>query len=461
MKEIITKDKIATYLRDFFMVMNIANRKQFASSESFYDIYKAYLTYCKRDNEISTTNYQKMLMFVIQFSVIREFSILYDNFFPYIREEDLRDLDFNSIFVNPSDNELFKYRKRDIITNIRNALNHNESNLCSFTCDDNGNYNISINLQGTNPPFSVEINYLKIIEIIGDLIKRARRSDITLLRRDNNSKIPSFDYNFIDHLKSYYITRVHAKTKNGLTEEQVEKIIDIHKNSENPYKELTDKMGSEVDICDSHLSWEQAYAINDKISIIKTVAKHLVDDTSVLVNDDMLKTVIYNTIPLGMLKIDLLEYYISLLYKLGNSKITLLEAAMLARNESIKGGKTSRAVDNSWSYYAIDGVSNKFFAAGLYLGYMFESIVPDEDIVIEGKKYDRDKIRNSFVHMRNYFSDRKFYLYDLTDTLNEKKARKIINELNQKFIGSFSLDDLINCVDTYYSDLEKKISLSD
>lgn len=461
MKEIITKDKIATYLRDFFMTMRIANKKRFISSDSFYSTYRTYLIDSKRDNEASIKDYQKMINFVIFFTIIREFSILYDNFFPYIREEDLRDLDFDSIFVNPSNKELFKYRKRDIITNIRNALNHNSDNLCSFTRDDNGNYSVRINLQGTNPPFNVEMDYVKILEIIYQISARARRSDITLMRRDSSGKIPSYDYNYIDQIKTFYITRVHAKTKNGLTPEQIEKIKEIHNYSKNPCRELTEKMGDEVDIYDSHLSWEQVYAIHGKADALNNLAKQLGEYTRELINDDMLKSIIYNTIPLGILKVDSLEYYLKVLLKLSNSNITLLDAAVLVRNESLNTGKLYGAANNSWSYYVIDNISNEFFAASLYLGYMFDSVIADEEVSIEGKKYRRDKIRNSFVHMRNYFSDKKFYLYDLTDTLNEKKARKIINELNQKFVGSFSLSELINCVDTYYSDLEKKISLSD
>ena len=455
MKEIVTKDKIATYLHDFWITMHNANNMQFKSSASFYDIYKAILTNDGRDNESSIDEYRKMINFVVFFSIIREYSILYDNFFPYIREEDLRDMDFNSIFVNSGDSELFKYKKRDIITHIRNALNHNDiNNLCSFTYDENGSYNVEINLRSSNPPFNVELDYSKLLEIIYQITFKARRCDITVMRRDGNTKIPSFDYNFLDQIKTFYISRIHAKTKDGFTEEERRIIKDNKKNLSS--KKLIDILGDNADIYDYHLSWEQVYAVNDKVKWLNNIAKQFDQDTGVLINDDLLKTVIYNTIPLGALKLDLFEYYIQLLLNLIGGDKSLLNIAIETKNQPLMRGKLFESVNNSWSYFAIDNVSNEFFAAGLYFEYMFDSIITDDEVIIGDKKYRRDKIRNSFAHMRNYFSNEKFYLYDLTDLLNEKKAKKIINELNLKFIGSFSVNDLSKCVDEYYSNLQEE-----
>lgn len=457
MKEIVTKDKIATYLHDFYITMHNANKIQFDSTASFYDVYKAVLTKSGREDESNIEEYRKMINFVVFFSVIREFSILFDNFFPYIREEDLKDIDFSDIFINPSDNELFKYKKRDIITHIRNALNHNDiNNLCSFTCDENGSYKVEINLHNTNPPFNAELDYSKLLEIIYQLTFKARRCDITVMKRDSKDKIPSFDYNYIDQIKTFYISRIHAKTNNGFTDEERKMIHEIHNNGKLKSKDLIDKYGDNINIYDYHLSWEQVYAVADKIKYLNNIAKKFDNNTGVLINDDMLKTVIYNTIPLGALKLDFFEYYIHLLLNLTSGDKPLFNVAIMTRNESLQKDKLFESVNNSWSYFTIDNVSNEFFAAGLYFGYMFDSVITDDEVIIGDKKYNRDKIRNSFTHMRNYFSDNKFYLYDLTDSLNEKKAKKIINELNQKFIGSFKISDLSKCVDTYYSNLQEE-----
>lgn len=460
MKEIVTKDKIATYLRDFWITMYSANKMQYDTSASFYDIYNALLTKSGREDDSSIDEYRKMINFVIFFSVIREFSILYDNFFPYIREEDLKDIDFDGIFVNPSDSALFKYKKRDIISYIRNALNHNDiNNLCSFAYDENGSYRVEINLHSTNPPFNAELDYSKLLEIIYQLTFKARKCDITVMKRDGNEKIPSFDYKFLNQIKSFYISRIHAKTNNGFTEEERKMISEIHNKGELSSKELIDKFGDNINVYDYHLSWEQAYAVEGKIKWLNNIAKQFDNNTGVLINDDMLKTVIYNTIPLGALKLDLFEYYIHLLLNLTGGDKSLFNAAIMTRNQSLNHGKLFESVNNSWSYFTIDNVSNEFFAAGLYFGYIFDSVITDDEVIIGDKKYNRDKIRNSFTHMRNYFSDEKFYLYDLNDSLNEKKSKKIINELNQKFIGSFTINDIAKCVEIYYSYLIKNVSV--
>lgn len=460
MKEKVTKDKIATYLHDFFITMYNANKMKYKSSASFYDIYNNYLVKSGRNYESNIDEYHKMINFIIFFSVIREFSILYDNFFPYIREEDLKDMDFDSIFVNPCDKELFKGRKRDIVTYIRNALNHNDNNdLCSFSYDVDGDYNVEINLRNTNPPFNVELDYPQILEIIYRITFKARRCDITLLKRDSKNKIPSYDYNYLDQIKTLYLTRIHTKTKNGLTEEQKKAITDLHNQKNSTSKDIIDKIKDDVEIYDYHLSWEQVYAIHDKFECLKSVAKELGSNTDVLINDDMLKSVLYNTIPLGIFKVDMIEYYLHVLLNMSNSNMTLLNASAMARNESLKQGKLFESTSNSWLYYLIDNVTNPYFAAGLYFGYIFDSVIKDDEVLIGGKKYNKNKIRNSFVHMRNYFSDKKFYLYDLSDTNSLKNAKKIINELNQKLIGSFTTDELVNCVDAYYKDLVQNASV--
>lgn len=459
MKEIFTKDKIATYLHDFWITMYNANKMQYKSNASFFDIYNAVLIKDRRNYDSNIDEYCKMMNFVIFFSIIREFSILYDNFFPYIREEDLKDLDFDSIFVKSSDSPLFKNKKRDIVTYIRNALNHNDkNNLCSFVFNDDGVYTVEISLHNTNTPFNVELDCSKLLEIIYQLVNRARRYDITIMKRDSDVKIPSYDYNYINQINTFYLLRIHAKTKDGFTPKQ-RRIIKENHNSHLTGRELINKLGDEIDIYDYHLSWEQVYAVHDKVKLLNHVAKQIDDNTGVLINDDLLKTVIYNTIPLGVLKLDLFEYYTRLLLTLLESNIRLIDAAIITRNESLKHRKYFDSVNNSWTYYTIDNVSNEFFAAGLYFGYMFDSVIADGEIAIGGQKYNRDKIRNSFVHMRNYFSGEKFYLYDLTDSLPEKKAKKIINELNQKFIGSFTINDIAKCVEIYYSNLIKNVSV--
>jgi hypothetical protein len=97
-----------------------------------------------------------------------------------------------------------------------------------------------------------------------------------------------------------------------------------------------------------------------------------------------------------------------------------------------------------------DKVSNIFFARMLYASYMFDSVILDNKITVDGKEYSKDRIRNAFVHMRNYFSTDKMHLFDLTG----KRKDKIINELNQEPIISISKQDMKLLLDSYYVNLK-------
>lgn len=441
MEELFSKYDIATYLRDYANIMDVATINP---NISLYDIYCDILNREGRINEANYDNYQKMINFVIFFTNIRMFSIVYDNYFQYVREEDLKDLDLSSIFIDQSDYKKFENNKKDIIKYIRNGLNHNLQNeLCHYSFNDDMSYNVIISLKGVNPPFNARINYVALLEVMFKIMYRARKCDITILKNKDTSN-KKYDLRHLANMvKNYFIRRVHPKTKNGVNEDIVN-LIKLHGDGvfKNPHL-LKDK----VDVSDYQLSWQDAFACEEKIKNLDEILSKT-NYGKDLINEDLVKFVVYNTIPLGMLKLDHLNYELHLLLKARFSNISLNQASLKAITDS-NDSEAFKSVNNSWFYYMSDKVSNIFFARMLYATYMFDSVIKDEKLVINNKEYSKDRIRNAFVHMRNYFSTNKIHLFDLTG----KKKDKIINELNQESVLSISKEDLKLLLERYYANL--------
>ncbi len=442
MEESFSKYDIATYLRDYAAIMDLASNDP---NKPLYDIYQGVLYSQGRDSEISIDNYQKMINFIIFFTNIRMFSIIYDNYFQYVHEEDLKDIDFSDIFIDKSDYKDFEKNKKDIIKYIRNGLNHNLQNeLCHYSFNDDMSYKVNISLKGTNPPFNASINYIKLLEIMFKIMNKAKKYDVTILKNKDISN-KKYDIKHISNMvKNYFVRRIHPKTKNGYPDESID-LIKLHGN--NVFKNI-ELLKDKVDIIDYPLSWKDAYAIEEKIKDLDKILSSY-NYGKDLINEDLVKFVVYNTIPLGILKLDHFNYELHMLLKARFSNISLNQASLEAITSS-NDSEAFKSVNNSWFYYMSDKVSNIFFARMLYASYMFDSVILDNKITVDGKEYSKDRIRNAFVHMRNYFSTDKMHLFDLTG----KRKDKIINELNQEPIISISKQDMKLLLDSYYVNLK-------
>lgn len=442
MEEKFNKYEIATYLRDYANLIEIATKY---SNIPLFEVYKNLLSSQGRELEATIDNYHIMMNFVIFFTNVRMFSIIYDNYFQYVREEDLKTVDFSNVFVNKDDYNNFKNHKKDIVKYIRNALNHNlQNDLCNYSFDSKGGYNVGISLKNTNPPFNAKIGYFKLLEIMFEIMKRANRSDITILRnkkniheRKNNNQLAIF-------ARDFYFRRIYPKNKNIDLSDLIKYLKENGSENVKENEQLIDK----VDIVDYQLSWLDAYVVEEKY---KELEKKLnASGKKELVNDDLFRYVIYNTVPLGILKLDHLSYELNLLLKARNGNLSLSKASNMAVVKNVDNNYFS-ATPNSRLYYMNDEINNVFFAKSLYAGYMFDSVIQDDKITIGGKEYLKDRIRNSFVHMRNFFSKEKIHLFDLVG----KKRDKIVNDLNQELVLSVKKQDLDNLLDGYYDNLKK------
>ena len=434
------KYEIATYLRDYANLIELATK---SPNIPLLELYNNLLS--KEGREASEENYHIMMNFMIFFTNVRIFSIIYDNYFQYVREEDLKNIDFSDLFINKEDYDAFKNNKKDIVKYIRNGLNHNLQNeLCHYSFDGMGNYNVDISLKGTNPPFNAKIESTKLLEIIFEIMHRASRKDITILREKDKTQKWENDNQIAAFAKKLYFRRVYPKNKNIDLSDIAEYIKQNGSEAIKGNEQIIDK----VDIVDYQLSWLDAYIVEEKY---KELAKKLNNSgNKELVNPDLFRFAIYNTVPLGILKLDYLSYELNLLLKANHGNVSLSEASIKAISQNVDKNRFP-STPNSRLYYLHDGISNIFYAQMLYAGYMFDSIIKDDMIPINGKEYSKDRIRNSFVHMRNFFSQDKIYLFDLIG----KKKDKIVNDLNQEVVLSVKKEDLDRLLDGYYDNLKK------
>lgn len=445
MEETYSKYTIATYLRDFVSIMN--NACEYPNMR-LLDIYYYYLESQGRRNEATYGNYIKMINTIMFMNLIRMYSIMYDNFFNYIKEEDLKNINFDYIFVDKNDINKFKNNKKDILKYIRNALNHNKINeLCEFGFDTDSY--VKINLKNTNPPFKVKFYYTDLLNHIDAIFQATRKNDITALKTDGIVDISTYDSNYTNEIKKIFFRRIHPKSVNGYSD-RAKEILTSNK-SDVSIKELID----EINVTDYHLSWEEVYAIKEKADFLHKNINYTKNDSYInkLDNINLIKHVASNTIPLGMLKLDQFNYLFSLL--LGCRHDVSLSGAFSYLNQNFRDGQSRFPnMPNSWDYFMIDGVTPWMSILNLYSEYMFSSVIKDSDININGKNYNVNQIRNSYVHGRYFNSDKRIYLSDLQGTNNEKK--KIINELKQKPILNIKSDELYNVLEPYYNELKNE-----
>jgi len=433
------KYEIATYLRDYANLIELATKYP---NIPLFEIYHSVLS--REGREATEDNYHIMMNFMIFFTNVRMFSIIYDNYFQYVREEDLKNVDFSSIFVNKEDYKSFKNNKKDIVKFIRNGLNHNLQNeLCHYSFDGvDSSYNVDISLKSTNPPFNAKIYYIKLLEISFEIMHRASRKDITILRNKEKARKWKGDNQIASFAKDFYFRRIYPKNKNI----DLSDIIDLLEKKGSEGLKEDEQLTNKVDVVDYQLSWLDAYIVEEKY---KDLAKKLnISGMNKFVNDDLFRYAVYNTVPLGILKLDYLSYELNLLLKANHGDLSLSEAGYMAITNNVDKNRFS-STPNSRLYYMYDGTSNIFYAKMLYAGYMFDSIIKDDKIVVSGKEYSKDRIRNAFVHMRNFFSQDKIYLFDLVG----KKRDKIVNDLNQEVVLSITKQDLDNLLDGYYNNL--------
>jgi len=440
----LSKIEIATYLRDYSKLMEYVIKNP---NDNFFDLFKKMLRDENRGQYAIGSYYDNMITIYQFFLLNKKYSFMSDSLFDHILEDRLLQINIDrNVFVNSEDYN--KFSKKQIIKFIRNALNHNNNDdrelYSLYINQKNAEIEIEIFLKNTKPiPFHIKINVQDYINIMEALYK-ASKLDLTYYKTTSSldlSKTNDLDseldkivyrrYYFNNKLEAREFQRLYGDKKAPISIENLDK--------------------SEISHVDYHLTTPQ------KLKILEELKKwSVIDKDGNISIDYILPTVI----PLGVAKYNLLNfnfiianYYLKSFNKSYNDIFedvrdihvnpTNVENPLYDYNEEKKQ-------NTSIVLQGLDFFSNINLALSIYYGYMFDTVITDEFVKINGKDYPREKIRNSFVHGRwfNGIND-CFKLYDCD---NGDK-----NELNYNWRISIPADYIKETVEKYYNENKKSV----
>lgn len=414
---VFTKLEIARYLRNYtFMFWNATAKKDV----SFGNI----LSYVvDSDDELlnQTKNYYGEMIQVYQFMCLTKYlSVMKDSFFDYIKDEQLNKLDiFDDIFINESDKN--KFSKKQTIKFIRNAVCHNDNpthDLYSLKRKD-GEVKLEINLLNTKPvPFNVELNMEQYFKIAQSLAKANKINAITLGTTENIDFNGDLCNQIINnaYFRKYYIQ--------GKDEDETQRFFEKTVNKGNKYLEKY------FDYKNYNFSYGQASTITNNVYEWGRLG---IDPK------DSLPYSMINAIPLSETK-----FHSLMINSAFNSKyVSNPDLSILDVEKDAKNFAKSIGDKNNYYLYLIDFDNHLATVFSIYMGYMLDSVITDENINTGKEVYPREKLRNSFVHLRWYPALApyiKLFDWDYGDK----------NELKPNWEKSINASELLHCVDDYF-----------
>ena len=416
----IDKNIIAVQLRDFSKFMFEAIVRH---NDSFIDVYKNY--YSKNYTEgYGIDKYYVANYFMQLFLVVKLFSMLYDNYFNFLREDKIEEVLIpDDIFVNPNDRNRFS--KKQIIKYIRNALNHNDlantAEIISFRENNVTVPKIEITLNNTPPiPFHVIIGREQLFKM-GTSLMDANTVVASYMIRDTNVPI----INDQEHLYSILNNTVYRKyyTKGNLKDGSLDKLNNLVKKNYNFAIDKDNIIDNILEHYDSSLSISQKRKIISDFQDWKQFTKN---DSA---DDILLNCCFHHAIPLSCTKFNDFLACLGFLDYVAMNPNSSISGYTQECKDYINGRNTSfdfESVRNQFStktkFFIYAWNVNELYSllSSIYIGHMFDTIITDPVIDINGKQYERRHLRNAFVHLRWFMSEQ--YNYRLFDWGNAKGA---------------------------------------
>ena len=455
-----SKYEVATYLRDFnrTILCSIANE-----DKCFFDIFRNCLYYDKRLQYGNTDYYFTMLNIYELLLQSKNLTMFYDNYFDFLYESKIDSLKIpDEIFVNKEDRKNFS--NKQIIKFIRNALNHNDNpnhDLCKFirTFDnDKELVKIEILLKNTKPvPFHVIVDSFQLFNISEEICKA---NSIVAGSIRSRKQIYLASYNCNETMNNLFYRKFFVRNK--LTDQQKEKLLNQFDkvNATKNYESFLIENG--LDYKDYDFTLAQKYKVQEDLEYWESIG---------VKGNDITNHLIKNVLPLSIVKdkLFLINFILTNFYMrdLNKSLYDLLTDARRAVVDKKVSDKSPLSMyvaryglDEQLVYEVLDYDNIASLSFSIYYGYLFDSLVTDEKINITDEQvYDRERIRNSFVHMR-WFKGAKegFKLYDWDNGID--------NEFNREapgfWKGSVSFINMDRCAERYFhskiSELDDKDS---
>ena len=449
-----TKYEIATYLRDYNRVMVYAIVNQ---GTPFYELFKHHMINDGRQQYSMKDYYYEMIDVYEMMWVSKFLTMLYDNGFSYLLDSRIDGLSIpDNIFINTKDRRRFS--KRQIIINIRNAFNHNDNpnhDILKFVrVNENGEDVIKaeIMLKNTEPiPFHVILDVKQLINICFEI----KNSSTILVASSRSLKPISLNsYNVNETLDNMYVRKFYSRRK--LSDEQRELLLSHLTNSKDTKNSEELFLANGMEYKDFKYSIAQKLKVEEDLKYWESIG---------VSGNDVIGHLLRKVMPLSYFKDRVLtmNLILSNVYMRDGNK-SIFDLVKDARkvfhnnkcdiNSPLYLYANSFGIDNNILYEAIDFQNLLSITNAIYYGYIFDTLVTDEDIKInDTKSMKRERIRNSFVHMRWYKGINEcFKLFDWENGID--------NEYNPSAEGfekhNVRYMDMERCAENYFQSCIKK-----
>lgn len=454
-----SKYEIATYLRDYKRTMTYALLNQEVP------LYKVFDFHMRTDGRMQYANsdYYFEMISIYEILLLSKFlTFLYDNHFEYLLEANVDKLKIpDSIFINKNDRSKFSSNKK-IIEWIRNAFNHNDNpnhDLVRFIRvneNEEEKIKIEIFLKNTKPiPFHV---LLDIDDLFSICFEIANPSSIIVDSGRSIKPIFLTSYNVNETINNVFLRKFYARKK--LTEEQKESIIS-HVNKNGTKNNESVLLNNGMVYKDFHYTIEQIVKIKEDLKYWESMGVHGNDVISHLLN----KVMPFSWKKERALRMNLV--FADCYMKKGTKPIFDL---VIDARKLILDKKTSEdtplsfytnqyGIDNELLYDALDFENLLSITDSIYFGYLFDSLVTDDEIKInDTRTIQRKRIRNSFVHMRWFKGINEcFKLFDWGNGIDNE-----YNRSSKSFWkANIQYSDMENCAEAYFKSNIMKMNKSE
>lgn len=474
-----TKEEMINYLRDYAL---LKNKMSHESNRPIYLVFRDYMIESNRINDCNRTYYDTMrhtyTMYCImkRFSVIEDFLLNRDN---YLSEDDLGDLKSGLISKYPINH----ISNKRLIQLLRNAFNHNDDpHHNRFSLSKNGK-NIEINFQdirkekekrqgGNKKPVQIKFKQQDLIRI-DDVIDNNRENIMYISYEipDNFDILSDTLYDDLDKVKliHYYFNRKLSKEEMN----EFKRLADYTNLNEEELLERSDEINNYAQSIGTFTKYElndiQKEKIVDLVERAKTSYSNLVQtENSIFLMYYYLNQVI--PIPSFKLLDTQKQAIYTDLYMLDDT-LSLKEISdrilLTTTDEDIpdkydeidkdihnRVKNISRNFGNRFFLDSIQPEFNQVFPIVMYFDSVITHYCNDEEITIDDKTYNREKIRNSLAHCRWIISkDMELVLYD-ADPKNSK-------DYDLEHVATLNIDSLIGWTDNYIFEKTKNKIIND
>lgn len=372
----------------------------------------------------------------LMYTTLKYFSIIEENSINFISEEELQ-FDISKITTDKN------ISKKKLLLYMRNAFNHNnDPNHSKYNISPNGKY-LEIHLldirsskeklmENSKPkPFYIKIEFQQLSEIVVSMLNASRglivqewikpsEFDITNLTFDMLKNVSTKIYYLKNKIDDNIKTLRNQSVDEGIrTKEEKEKVL-----NSNSYL-----------ITEHKLYDEQIEKILEEFNFYQTKFPNFKKDE--IYQSVFFRKLLEQTEPLPTYKTHILQFQ-GLLHQIYMLEPSITQNFIDKQLTSLLVGEEILDTNNDYKQFDIkrrkmvkdvylknlttkinlaikvlDKNSQIFYPFMMYFGYMIDTIIKEETLIINNTKYSREKLRNAIVHGRYIISNNgTIHFYD-------------------------------------------------